>query len=94
MDLNDLTAQMEWFIQNREKVATLKKNARRYAEENLNWKRNSVVIDEIFKNIKLNESNNSLLIEVKNFIESRPFKNISKMLLPYWWLKGKLEKNG
>lgn len=62
VDIEDLTLQMQYYIDNRNNLETLKNKARTFAEKELDWNKNKKEIVSIFKNIKNFKQNNYLKI--------------------------------
>jgi glycosyltransferase involved in cell wall biosynthesis len=47
--VSSLIEQMQWYLDNSDRMADFKRQARRYAEEKLDWRKNKARIIEIFK---------------------------------------------
>lgn len=63
---DSLIEQMKYYIDNKEKIEELKKEARKYAVENLNFKDRYKDINEIFQNAKAKKIDNNLYSKIIN----------------------------
>ena len=73
VDINDLLENMNWYINRYDQISELKRQARVYAERNLNWSVNSKKINVIFREVHTKRFTNKSLItnSVRNFEENR-----------------------
>ncbi len=84
VSVDDLTLKMEWYIKNISEVPELKKEARIFAEDYLNWDENSKKIVDIFETVKPLKNNHKekaeeLIKEYKSKRLSRFKKYIFKI---------------
>lgn len=88
VNIDDLKCKMEWYIENKSLIPSMKEKARLYAEKRLDWDSNIEIIERIFRNSKqLKRRNESKIIEkIILFEKSRPFYLLIKLLKPWWWL--------
>jgi glycosyltransferase involved in cell wall biosynthesis len=89
-DLTDLTNKMQYVVDNKNNIEEWKLNARRYAEEKLNWKINSRSLNQIFKTLyfsKPRKINYFTWWDIKNHYSKSPsiiwriFKKTNKLLV-------------
>ncbi len=80
-DVNDLAAQMRWYVEHRELIPELQRAARRHAEERLDWSRNSSGMGEQFAAFKpLRTPRQAAAVE-----EARTFEGQrARQSLRYW----------
>lgn len=73
VDVGNLAEQMQWYVDNCDKIDEIKLKTRNYAEEKLNWKLNASEINHIFHNVKkINKKNfNDIKIMIDHFENRR-----------------------
>ncbi|WP_196607049.1 glycosyltransferase family 4 protein [Pectinatus frisingensis] len=64
VDVNNLRENMQWYVDHKENISTLKQEARRFAVKNLNWMDREKLLLNIFNQIKIS-SNNKIGVEKK-----------------------------
>lgn len=84
-DVNSLIEQMINICKQGTKIVYLKKINYEYANECLNWKKNSTKILDIFKNIKYNKLDNAVIAKVNDF-ENSGFRKITRLYLKNYFL--------
>ncbi len=71
---DELSNAMQWYVDNMERLAEFKKQARLYAEKNLDWKRNSIELSDMIQEVTPLKSMNDDLI--KTAIDYENMKNL------------------
>ena len=66
-----LKLSMKWYIDNIEKLNTIKKKVREHALEYLDWNKNSVVLNEIFEKTKILDTKVDYIKSIRHFEETR-----------------------
>lgn len=85
IDIDDLIMQISHLCRNPNKVLEMKKEARNYAELNLNSFENLKELNQIVKNVAFNPLTPELSLKIKNF-DNQGLKKISKYYLKYYTL--------
>lgn len=85
IDIDDLIVQISYLCRNPNKVLEMKKDARDYAELNLNSFENLKELNQIVKNVEFNPLTPELSLKIKNF-DNQGLKKISKYYLKYYTL--------
>jgi glycosyltransferase involved in cell wall biosynthesis len=92
-DIDDLTLILQNFIDHPEKVPILKKQAREYAEKNLNWTNNSSNLSQLFNNFKIIPLSSKIEISNKVKIyensrsnwQTRLYRRFPFLFQPFAW---------
>lgn len=84
VDISDLAMKMDFFIRKRENIRSVKIKARNFALENLNWSKNSILLNRLFNEllIKNDSVKKDALILIKKF-ENYGIRKYNKYFLKY-----------
>lgn len=95
VSVRSLFRQLEYYIINKDEIPEMKKNAREYALEKLDWHKNANMLDEIISNARILNHDNKVYPQIINFdivrtdmesayrIYSKRISHIEKMLGDY-----------
>ncbi len=83
---------MQWYVDRINDIPRFKRDARKYAEEKLDWKKSYPSINAIFSKIPKQPiaKHQDLANQVNHFEQNRRIIKFSKLMLPFWWLKNML----
>jgi len=91
--VDSLIEKLQYFVDNKETLVQMRLTARKYAEENLNWKNNSACLSDILSNVKISDmeveefnkiAGLALLYSYKKrAVGDRFYKRISRKLYKY-----------
>lgn len=91
IDLNDLTNKLRTLCADKERVLQMKKEARIYAEEFLDARKNLMLLNDIVKKIEYTELESTLKSRIISF-ERQGVKKHTKLYLKYYFIYDALRK--
>jgi 1,2-diacylglycerol 3-alpha-glucosyltransferase len=90
-DFQSLRNTMIKLIRSKEQIATMKEANYKYANENLNWIKNSKDILQIFSSIKFSPVEESTKRKIIEF-EENGFRKLNRIYLKYFWVMNLMHK--
>lgn len=84
LNVDDLIEKLSVLCNDKDKVVSMKKEARIYAETNLNANSNLLLLNEIVKKVTFNDINESLKSKIKSY-DNQGLKKYGKYFLKYYY---------